>query len=131
MASEVREAAERLKDLPFWDGAQNSILVDGFDYSWLLRIRDAYLAEHPADDGEAITEAILLKMGFECSWRTDATKKFRKVIEKGDDFGEMELMITPYGILFEWWIVDGHGRMNVTTRGQLRNLLAALQGEKK
>ena len=55
-----REAKERLAS-PYRDGTKINFSLMDYDE---LTLAEAYLAEHPADDGEAIDEAWLRSVSF-------------------------------------------------------------------
>lgn len=105
MNDDVRAAAERLRKNRYND---NSI-YEGIDHTKERDIdrkilADAYLALHPADDDEPVTEDWVIESGLSDIDLVDEMKRFL-------DSGER---------------TEGKVRPCFTTRGQVRRLLAAM-----
>jgi hypothetical protein len=81
----------------------------------LDRVYDAYLAEHPADDDEPISFEWLEAEGWE---RRTTIVGDRQYWRNG------KVLVTDDGVRLEFEELP-----NITTRGQLRRLIAALKGE--
>lgn len=122
----IYEAAERLRDLPIWTGTQNTITIDGEDYTWLLAIRDAMLHEL---DPTPITEEWLRSLGAK-------GVNILRLRDSKEEFVEFHYLDT-----FKIWHVIAQTnrkreavidlRTCITTRGELRMLCRVLRIELK
>lgn len=91
-------------------------------------LADAYLAEHPADDAEPVTEEWLKsEVGMTVpSWHTYEPRLLREVV---DDEGRWDMRL--------WWAIErrsfeiGGRTVPVATRGDVRRLFSALGVELK
>ncbi len=143
--SDVRAAAERLRRC--YAGEETMLDVYGRTPHSLLKMHDdtemvanAYLAEHPADDGEPITEEWLRGLGFR-KWglETDA-ELYDLYIPMRDELGwQCRLAYQSngfyavrlcddhsYGGAESVELLDTRNRKPAVSRGQVRRLLAAL-----
>lgn len=130
--SDVKAAAERLRRARVAWGAEyldNPVMVEV--PVAILRdhdiIADAYLAEHPADDGEAIDEAWLLSVGFE-NMVSGVKMRIKSAAWKDSDH---HLRHTQFGFVGDAWFANGLGCAPCKTRGDVRRLAKALGIELK
>ncbi len=112
--NELRAAAERLTDPEdgIGEGTANDYVCGGFAADDAFALATAYLAEHPADDGEPITAEWLRSVGF-VAHKPDGLPAYAVLpcVYIRLDGGELELDGIP---------------LDFSTRGQLRRLCAAL-----
>ncbi len=130
MMSDVKEAAERMRQHiakkdeasgPYYAGTfyqmDNALILLSKDLGVLSR---AYLAEHPADEHEAITEAWLRSVGFfeRCEYLVIRPSEPMPIGLRHTKIG--------FGLIDGNWYANGLGCKTPETRGQLRLLARAL-----
>jgi hypothetical protein len=115
IASNTKASAERLRryvsgEISVYDMTKGDYRAD------CIAIRDAYFAEHPADDDEPVTEDWL-------------TQTLHRSFDSSFAIGGLSL----YQSLGDWILVDVHGReyAEMKTRRQVRLLCLALGLELK
>ena len=92
----------------------------------IMEVSRAFLAEHPADDGEAIDEAWLRSVSF----MQESGFYFFRTAQDG--LGRVKwLKIAPNGITYVQCDVFEMQLHDVKTRGELRALLRALKIDTK
>lgn len=117
MSQEVKNAAESLRRLipvkcppsPRWSQDEQNL--------WTLA--QAYLAEHPADENEPITEEWLRSAGF--IWQSTDTYELHS-----GAFGNDYLRYTKIAFRAGLWYANGLGCADCKTRGDVRRLCSAL-----
>jgi hypothetical protein len=114
-ASNIKASVERLRryvsgEISVYDMTKGVYRAD------CIAIRDAYLAEHPADDDEPVTEDWL-------------TQSLHRSFDLSFAIGGLSL----YQSLGDWILVDVQGReyAEMKTRGQVRLLCRAMNVELK
>jgi hypothetical protein len=122
--NDVKEAAERLRR-----NAEGEHLTDIYRDFKLpveqymkdkLETSKAYLTEHPADDGEAITEDWLRSVGFEFSYLN------KHLWIKSGKTGHLRHTSMAMNVNSQLWFLNGLGCANCETRGDVRRLALAL-----
>ena len=127
--SEIQAAAERLRKVRE-DGEYDDVYEPRATAYGIVSdceiLADAYLAEHPADDVEAIDEAWLRSVSF---MQEQGFYFFRTAAE---GLGRVKwLKVAPNGIAYVQCDVFAMQLNDVKTRGELRALLRALKIEMK
>lgn len=84
-------------------------------------LADAYLAEHPADDGELITEEWLRSVGFKQSAEGTMMR-----LASGEPLSHLRHTAVSFDLVSGNWFANGLRCRKQETRGHLRRLCAAL-----
>ena len=115
MNDELR-AAKRLRGIegPTFHGIGGKRHISEREYADAITLAMAWLAEHPADDGEVVTAEWLKSIGFVMEWGEYVLSPIR--------FEPVNDGKCPWHICCLW---DGHA-IKFSTRGQVRQLLRAL-----
>lgn len=117
MTDDLRQAAERIVS----SGEPENRSGYCLDAISLAR---AYLAEHAADDDEPVTEGWLIGLGCTLYVSSHADREFR--------FPDWEFLFWYTAVCGEpdsHITIDGQRVDTITTRGQVRRLIQALNGE--
>ena len=117
MSDKLREAAQEIRGFSVHCAAHPEKLSKNMlaMFEKVYWVSQAYLAEHPADDDEPVTEEWLLSVGFV----HDAT---HVVLRNWGPQRNGNIQAYPNG---KWWL-NGTAMIQMKTRGQVRRLCAAL-----
>jgi hypothetical protein len=129
MSDDVKAAAERLLSGielsdPYSIGDIYFSKKDGASFSLkdIFILAESYLAEHPADDCEPITEEWLRSVGFS----DGATGESLWLRCKDSQLGHLRHTAMALDLITGNWTANGLGCKECKTRGDVRRLAAAL-----